>query len=142
MKWSFPHKFFSACLLLSAAFSCACTSAPADDGSASGATTTHLAALSVEPVLPPAVSRIFDRSCKSCHGPDGRGLTAIAPDLRHAAPREAAAWEQYLSGSHPGSQMPPPTWLDADEAKLIAAYLADLQGAAQSDAPPIAEPLR
>ena len=68
---------------------------------------------------------IYVRSCASCHGPDGHGVTAVAPDLYHARYRPREEWEKYLRESadaHPVTH-PPPLWLNADEIKQMAEYL-------------------
>ena len=92
---------------------------------------------SLEPLRSETVNRIFTRSCSACHGSDGHGITAVAPDLRRAKPRSFEQWQQYLLGNapagHPGAQMPPPTWLNVDEVDVIANYLVSL-------APPNAQP--
>ena len=93
----------------------------------------------LEPVVPEPVNRTFQRSCRSCHGPDGRGILAIAPDLRKASSRSAEQWQQFLSNpqnGHFGADLSPPTWLNVDEVVLIADYLANLT--AQN--PPLAVP--
>ncbi|MBI1760494.1 MAG: cytochrome c [Acidobacteria bacterium] len=83
---------------------------------------------SVEPVRSETVNRIFTRTCSACHGPDGRGIAAVAPDLRRAKARSFAQWQQYLGNTagHPGTQMPPPTWLNVDEIDVMANYLFTL----------------
>ncbi len=86
-------------------------------------------ALNVEPVRPEAVQAVFERSCKLCHGPDGHGIAAVAPDVRRAPQRSAEAWEKYLrnpKGLYPNSQMPPLEGSGDEEIRAIAAYLADL----------------
>lgn len=86
-------------------------------------------ALNVEPVRPEAVQAVFERNCKLCHGPDGHGIAAIAPDVRRAPQRSAEAWEKYLRNPkslYPNSQMPPLEGRSDEEIKAIAAYLADL----------------
>lgn len=86
-------------------------------------------ALNIEPVRPEAVQAVFERSCKLCHGPDGRGIAAVAPDVRRAPQRSAEAWEQYLRNPksvYSNSQMPPLEGKGEEEIKAIAAYLADL----------------
>ncbi len=78
--------------------------------------------------MPAPVRIVFKRSCESCHGVDGRGIAGIAPDLKRANRRAAGEWEKYLrnpQGVHPVSQAPP-VWLDPDEIKTVAEYLADL----------------
>ena len=92
---------------------------------------------SLEQLRSETVNRIFTRSCSACHGSDGHGITAVAPDLRRAKPRSFEQWQQYLLGNapagHPGAQMPPPTWLNVDEVDVIANYLVSLT-------PPNAQP--
>jgi mono/diheme cytochrome c family protein len=86
-------------------------------------------ALNAEPVRPEAVQAIFERNCKLCHGPDGSGIAAVAPDIRRAPQRSAEAWEQYLRSPkslYPNSQMPSLEGASDEEIKAVAAYLADL----------------
>ncbi len=95
---------------------------------------------SLEPVRSETVNRIFTRTCSACHGQDGHGIAAVAPDLRRAKPRSFAQWQQYLGSSpagHPGTQMPPPAWLNADEIDVMANYLVTLT---QPNAPPTPSP--
>ncbi len=82
---------------------------------------------SIEPLIPDTVARAFERSCQSCHGPAGHGIAAIAPDLRKVSTRTAEQWTQYLTNTHQGATVPPPTWLNADEIKAIANYLVSLR---------------
>lgn len=89
---------------------------------------------SLEPLMPAAVARAFERSCQSCHGPAGYGIAAIAPDLRKVTTRTAEQWTQYLTNTHQGATVPPPTWLNADEIKAVAHYLVSLR--TPSIAPP------
>lgn len=81
---------------------------------------------SLEPLLPATIARAFERSCKNCHGPEGRGIAAIAPDMRKAVARTAAQWTQYFTVAHPGATLPPPAWINADEINAVANYLAAL----------------
>jgi mono/diheme cytochrome c family protein len=86
-------------------------------------------AQSLEPTLPESVSRVFNRSCRACHGPDGHGIAAVAPDLRRAKPRSFEQWKQYLGDpqqGHPGAHLSPPTWLSTDEVEIMASYLLSL----------------
>ncbi len=95
---------------------------------------------SLEPVRSETVSHIFTRTCSACHGQDGHGIAAIAPDLRRAKPRSFAQWQQYLGSApagHPGTQMPPPAWLNADEIDVMANYLVTLT---QPNAAPTPKP--
>jgi cytochrome c2 len=83
---------------------------------------------SVEIYMPEPVRVIFKRSCESCHGVDGRGITGVAPNLKDASHRSAAEWEKYLRTphrAHPVSQITP-VWLDGDEFKTMAEFLTDL----------------
>jgi mono/diheme cytochrome c family protein len=77
--------------------------------------------------MPAVVARAFERSCQSCHGPAGHGIAAIAPDLRKSAVRSTEQWKQYLTVTHPGATVPPPTWLNADEINAVADYLGSLR---------------
>ena len=86
-------------------------------------------AQSLEPTLPEAVSRVYSRSCRACHGPEGHGIAAVAPDLRRAKPRSFEQWKTYLTNpqtGHPGAEMPPPTWINTDEIEVMANYLVSL----------------
>ena len=82
---------------------------------------------SIEPLIPVAVAHAFERSCQSCHGPEGHGIAAIAPDLRKVTTRTAEQWKQYLTSTHQGATVPPPTWLNADEINAVANYLVSLR---------------
>ena len=75
--------------------------------------------------MPESARVIYVRSCASCHGPDGHGVTAVAPDIYRARYRPREEWEKYLRDSanaHPVAH-PPPLWLDKDEMKKMADYL-------------------
>lgn len=78
-----------------------------------------------EDFMPERVRVIYVRSCASCHGPDGHGVTAVAPDLYRAKYRPREEWEKYLRNStdaHPVAH-PPPLWLNEEETKDMAEYL-------------------
>ena len=82
-----------------------------------------------EPVMTEAVQGVFERNCKLCHGPDGRGIAAVAPDIRRGPRRGPEDWEKYLrdpKSLHPNSKMPALTGASDEEFKAVAAYLADL----------------
>lgn len=107
----------------------ACASKPSASQSESASALAPELSQSVEPVRSETVNRIFTRTCSACHGPDGHGIAAVAPDLRRANPRGFAQWQQYLGNTaagHPGAQMPPPTWLNKDEIDVMANYLITL----------------
>jgi cytochrome c553 len=79
----------------------------------------------VEDFMPEGARIIYVRSCASCHGPDGHGVTAVAPNLYRAKYRPREEWEKYLrdsTGAHPAAH-PPPLWLNAEEIKRMAEYL-------------------
>ena len=81
--------------------------------------------IGAEDFMPERVRVIYVRSCASCHGPDGHGVTAVAPDLYRARPRSSEEWEKYLRDSadaHPVAH-PPPLWLNEEETKAMAEYL-------------------
>jgi mono/diheme cytochrome c family protein len=81
--------------------------------------------IGAEDFMPESARVIYVRSCASCHGPDGHGVTAVAPDLYRARYRSRKEWEKYLRDSadaHPVAH-PPPLWLDNDEMKKMAEYL-------------------
>jgi len=81
--------------------------------------------IGAEDFMPEKARTIYVRSCASCHGPDGHGITAVAPDLYRARHRSADEWEKYLRDSadaHPVAH-PPPLWLDTEEMKVMAEYL-------------------
>jgi cytochrome c2 len=83
---------------------------------------------SVEVFMPEQVRIIFKRSCESCHGADGRGIAGIAPNIKGTNRRNTGEWEQYLRNSHnahPVSQAAP-VWLDPDEIKIMAEFIAKL----------------
>lgn len=78
--------------------------------------------------MPAHVRGIFHRSCETCHGPDGRGITGVAPDIGRAQPRSFEAWTHYLRDphqAHPGASAQP-LWLSEEETKAIAQFLARL----------------
>jgi mono/diheme cytochrome c family protein len=90
-----------------------------------GASDRSLEKIGAEDFMPERVRVVYVRSCASCHGPDGHGITGVAPDIYRAKHRAADEWEKYLRESkdaHPVGS-PPPLWLDADEMKQIAEYL-------------------
>src|SRR5215475_11407298 len=81
--------------------------------------------IGAEEFMPERTRTIYVRSCASCHGPDGHGITAVAPDLYRAKQRSREEWEKYLRDSgeaHPVGH-PPPLWLDPEEMKEMAEYL-------------------
>jgi mono/diheme cytochrome c family protein len=81
--------------------------------------------IGAEDFMPERVRVIYVRSCASCHGPDGHGIAAVAPDLYRAKYRPREEWEKYLRDSadaHPITH-PPPLWLNEDEMKNMAEYL-------------------
>jgi mono/diheme cytochrome c family protein len=81
--------------------------------------------IGAEDFMPEGVRVIYVRSCASCHGPDGHGVTAVAPDLYRARYRSREEWEKYLHDSadaHPVAH-PPPLWLNKDEMRKMAEYL-------------------
>lgn len=125
--------FRSVCCWLGCAsllLSGACTSQPTESGSgASSPDSAPAYTQSLEPTLPEAVSRIYQRSCQACHGPDGQGIAAVAPALPRAKPRTLEQWKQYLTqpqSGHPGVELPPPTWINVDEIEVMAGYLFSL----------------
>jgi mono/diheme cytochrome c family protein len=89
----------------------------------------------VEPVMPEKAQAVYDQSCKSCHGPDGHGINAVAPDMRPAPRRSMEDWMKYLKNPksvQPESKMPAISNLEEKDYEAIAAYLADLT---QSNSP-------
>ena len=123
------------CVVLALIFS-ACAKQPATPETVPTSAFAPELTQSIEPVRSETVNRIFTRTCSACHGQDGHGIAAVAPDLHRAKPRSFAQWQQYLSSSpagHPGTQMPPPTWLNVEEIEVMANYLVSLT---QPDAPP------
>src|SRR6476620_8147179 len=84
---------------------------------------------SQEPVMTEAAQAIFHRTCARCHGPDGRGITGVSPDIRRGSRRTSPEWFQFLRdgrGLTSHSKMVSYAALSDDEVKEIAAYLADL----------------
>jgi mono/diheme cytochrome c family protein len=81
--------------------------------------------IGAEDFMPERARVIYVRSCASCHGPDGHGVAAVAPDIYRARYRTREEWEKYLRDSadaHPVAH-PPPLWLNAEEMKDMAEYL-------------------
>jgi len=81
--------------------------------------------IGAEDFMPERARVIYVRSCASCHGPDGHGVTAVAPDLYRARYRSHEEWEKYLRESadaHPVTH-PPPLWLNEEETKDMAEFL-------------------
>jgi mono/diheme cytochrome c family protein len=81
--------------------------------------------IGAEDFMPERARVIYVRSCASCHGPDGHGVTAVAPDIYRAKHRPIEEWEKYLRDSadaHPVAH-PPPLWLNEEETKNMADYL-------------------
>jgi mono/diheme cytochrome c family protein len=115
-------------IILACCWLWACADKPPGAASEPAAALAPGLSQSVEPVRSETVNRIFTRTCSGCHGPDGHGIAAVAPDLRRAKARNFAQWQQYLgqTGGHPGAQMPPPTWLNVDEIDVMANYLVTL----------------
>jgi mono/diheme cytochrome c family protein len=77
--------------------------------------------IGAEDFMPERVRAIYVRSCASCHGPDGHGVAAVAPDLYRARYRPREEWEKFLRNSadaHPVSH-PPPLWLNEEETKTL-----------------------
>jgi mono/diheme cytochrome c family protein len=121
--------------LLGSLFACS-TSSPVSTNPTPTATTEISSAASssavindVEPVMPEKAQSVYDQSCKSCHGPDGHGINAVAPDLRSAPRRSIEDWVKYLKNPkslQPESKMPAIANLEDKEYEAIAAYLADL----------------
>jgi mono/diheme cytochrome c family protein len=110
-------------VLASAGLFVACSNDPVMDENALSA---QARIRSIDGFMPDGVRRAYQRSCASCHGLDGRGITGVAPNLKRAAYRSPEGWERYLRQSraiHPVSQ-PQPLWLDADEIKDVAQYLS------------------
>lgn len=127
-------------LLLTNLWCLACGSKPSVPESEPASAITPGLSQSVEPVRSETVNRIFTRTCSACHGQNGHGIAAVAPDLRRANPRSFAQWQHYLNNNaagHPGAQMPPPTWLNKDEIDVMANYLITLT---QPNATPTLEP--
>lgn len=131
------------CLLIALSFFGACTKPPepkAGDAmpaagtsveNAAGAAKTSGAAASVvnEPLMTEEVHTAFARSCQECHGADGHGITAVAPDLRVSPKRSVAEWEKYLRNPKsvdPKATKTAPRGLSDEEIAALAAYLADL----------------
>ena len=83
----------------------------------------------VEPIMPEKAQTVYEQSCKSCHGPDGHGINAVAPDMRSAPRRSIEDWVKYLKNPkslQPESKMPAITNMEDKDYEAIAAYLADL----------------
>jgi mono/diheme cytochrome c family protein len=81
--------------------------------------------IGAEDFMPEQARVIYVRSCASCHGPDGHGITAVAPDIYRAGYRPREEWEKYLresANAHPVAHSPP-LWLNAEEMQDMAEYL-------------------
>ncbi len=105
----------------------ACATTPESESAASAPPTA-----SVETYLPSEVRTIFQRSCQSCHGPDNQGLAGIAPDILQGSNRSAENWIKYFNESsdaavrsHPGARLPSTIWMNPDEIKTVATFLAN-----------------
>lgn len=82
-----------------------------------------------EPLMTEEVQAAFARSCQECHGADGHGITAVAPDLRISPKRSVAEWEKYLRNPKSvdsKTTKAAPRGLSDEEIAALAAYLADL----------------
>jgi mono/diheme cytochrome c family protein len=109
------------------------SASPAAAPAASSATSAPTAEL--EPVMPEKVQVAFERNCKSCHGPEGHGITGVAPDLRRAPRRSLSEWVAYMKdqkGAHSNTKIPAMASLTEDDFEAIGGYLADLT---QNNAP-------
>ncbi len=87
------------------------------------------AVLESEPLMTEEVHTAYVKNCQACHGADGHGLAAIAPDLRVSPRRSSDDWEKYLRNPKsidPQATKAPMRGLSDDEVKAVAAYLADL----------------
>lgn len=85
--------------------------------------------------MPEKVQVAFERNCKSCHGPDGHGITSVAPDLRRAARRNLSEWVAWMKdekGAHSNPKIPAMASLTDEDFEAIGGYLADLT---QNNAP-------
>lgn len=79
--------------------------------------------------MPEKVQVAFEGNCKSCHGPDGHGITGVAPDLRRAPRRSLSEWVAYMkdqNGAHSTARIPAMASLTAEDIEAIGGYLADL----------------
>ena len=114
-------------LLPAALAGCATTSERESAASAASA--------SVETFLPSEVRTVFQRSCQTCHGPDGKGIAGVAPGIPRASNRSAEDWIKYFSETpgaspnetlrlHPGARLPSTIWMNPDEIKTVATFLA------------------
>ena len=86
-------------------------------------------AVDLEPVMPEKVQAAFEQNCKSCHGPDGHGITSLAPDLRRAPKRNLKEWIAHLKdqkGTHSQTKIPVMASLTEDDYAALGGYLADL----------------
>lgn len=144
----------SLCVMILVALA-ACSREPAGGNTASSDTTSTPGgtasapapspvnpALDLEPVMTFETQAVFERSCKNCHGPDGHGIAAVAPDLRRSPRRTAEEWEKYLRDPrsvHPNAQMPAIASMTDEDYEAVGAYLADLT---QRNPPPAATPAK
>jgi cytochrome c553 len=120
------------CLMASLNFYSACTKSPAASQplSAAGTSVENAArAAASEPVMNEQTHQLYQRECEQCHGADGRGLIAIAPDLRRSASRSAEEWEKYLRNPksfNPQATKSAPRGMSDDDFRAMAEYLAAL----------------
>ena len=114
---------------------CSTPSGTTSTETSTNATPTGVAAPSVsataelEPVMPEKVQVAFQQNCNSCHGPDGHGITNVAPDLRKAARRSLSEWVTYMKdpkGTHSNTKIPAMASLTEEDFEAIGGYLADL----------------
>jgi mono/diheme cytochrome c family protein len=121
-----PPKIISLAIILFFMVGCAATPPPAENRARLGfQSELSVEADNMEPFVSEQARHAFWRCCSSCHGPDGRGINAIGPDLRQARRRTSEEWERYLrdgSGAHPAGQ-PPPLWMTGDELTAVARYV-------------------
>lgn len=92
-------------------------------------TSSAAPAVDLEPVMPEKVQVAFEQNCKSCHGPDGHGITSVAPDLRRVPRRNAKDWVAYLKdqkSAHSQTRIPAMASLTEADFEAIGGYLADL----------------
>lgn len=85
--------------------------------------------------MPEKVQVAFEQNCKNCHGPDGHGITSVAPDLRKAAHRNLTEWVTFMKdpkGTHSTTKLPGMASLTDEDFEAIGGYLADLT---QNNAP-------
>jgi mono/diheme cytochrome c family protein len=123
---TFSFLFYLAC---SNSSEPASTESGAGNAAPAAASPSAAPSAELEPVMPEKVQVAFEQNCKNCHGPDGHGITSVAPDLRKAARRSLSEWVAYMKdqkGVHSTTKLPAMASLTDEDFEAMGGYLADL----------------